>query len=240
MENWLFWDDFLKIVAVDAQLSTKEREIFLVRFLRNNLNKNDLEIAEMVYGCDIANSLSNYKKQKTGIYDKLEKICPQIAALNPGEGKFTMVLDWLNQQYTTRKHSSQIKTEPIFNNGLIETDLVDNPFLPSNGVIDNDKLFFSRTQEIKRIFEILNSGSSVAIIGESQIGKSSLLMEISRQSQTELLQPRQPIYLNLQNIHDQDQFYQELCDSVGITTCTGIYLKRNLKDHRLLLILDEV
>lgn len=240
MENWLLWDDFLKIVAVDAQLSTKEREIFLVRFLRNNLNKNDRQIADIVYGCDIANSLSNYKKQKTGIYDKLEKICPQIAALNPGEGKFTVVLDWLNQQYTTRKQSSQIQTEPIFNNSLIETDLVDNPFLPSNGVIDDDKLFFSRTQEIKRIFEILNSGSSVAIIGEREIGKSSLLMEISRQAQTQLLQPRKPIYLNLQHLRDEDDFYQALCDSVEIEFCQGYRLTRNIQNHRLLLMIDEV
>lgn len=240
MDNWLFWDNFLKIVAVDAQLSTKEREIFLVRFSRNNLNKNDQQIADIVYRCDIANSLGNYKKQKTGIYDKLEKICPQIAALNPGEGKFTMVLDWLNQQYTTRKHSSQIQTEPIFNNSLIETDLVDNPFIPSNGVIDDDKLFFGRTQEIKRIFETLNSGSSVAIIGERQIGKSSLLMEISRQAQTQLFQPRKPIYLNLQNIHDDQDFYQALCDYVEIELCQGYRLTRNLQNHRLLLILDEV
>ena len=240
MENWLSWDNFLKIVAVDAQLSTKEREIFLVRFLENNLNKNDQQIADIVYGCDIANSLSNYKKQKTGIYDKLEKICPQIAALNTGEGKFTVVLDWLNQQYTTRKHSSQIQTQPIFNNSLIETDLVDNPFIPSNGVIDDDKLFFGRTKEIKRIFETLNSGSSIAIIGERQMGKSSLLMEIRRQAQTQLLQPREPIYLNLQDIHDDDDFYQFLCDSVGIDFCKGYRLSRNLKNHRLLLILDEL
>ncbi|WRH67191.1 MAG: ATP-binding protein [Planktothrix sp. GU0601_MAG3] len=240
MENGLSWDDFLKIVAVDTQLSAKEIEIFLVRFSKNNLNKNDQQIADIVYGCDIANSLNNYKKQKTGIYNKLEKICSQIAALNPGDGKFTVVLDWLDQQYTTRKHSSQIQTEPIFNNSSIESDLVDNPFIPLNGSINNEQFFFGRTQEIQRIFETLNSGSSIAIIGERQIGKSSLLMEISRQAQTQLLQPREPIYLNLQNIHDQDQFYQELCDSVGITTCTGIYLKRNLKDHRLLLILDEV
>ncbi|VXD14585.1 ATP-binding protein [Planktothrix paucivesiculata] len=240
MENWLLWDDFLKIVAVDAQLSTKEREIFLVRFLRNNLNKNDQQIADIVYGCDIANSLSNYKKQKTGIYDKLEKICPQIADVNPGEGKFTRVLDWLDEQYTTRKHSSPIQTEPIVNNSSIESALVDNPFIPSNGVIDDDKLFFSRTQEIQRIFETLNSGSSVAIIGERQIGKSSLLMEISRQAQAQLLQAREPIYLNLQEIHDDEDFYQFLCDYAGIDFCKGYRLSRNLQNHRLLLILDEL
>lgn len=115
-----------------------------------------------------------------------------------------------------------------------------NPFVPINGFINNPQLFFGREKEIKRIFETLNSGSSVAIIGERQIGKSSLLMEISRQAKTLLLQPRKPIYINLQNIHDEDDFYQALCDHAEIEFCKGYRLTRNLQTHRLLLILDEV
>ncbi|MGL6138177.1 MAG: AAA family ATPase, partial [Planktothrix sp.] len=115
-----------------------------------------------------------------------------------------------------------------------------NPFVPLNGWIDESHLFFGRTQEIQRIFETLNSGSSVAIIGERQIGKSSLLKEISRQAQTQLFQPRKPFYLNLQDIHDEDDFYQALCDHVGIEFCKGYRFSRNLQNHRLLLILDEV
>jgi Cdc6-like AAA superfamily ATPase len=80
----------------------------------------------------------------------------------------------------------------------------------------------------------------VAIIGERQIGKSSLLKEISRQAQTQLLQPRKPIYLNLQHIHDEDDFYQALCDHAEIELCQGYRLTRNLQNHRLLLMLDEV
>ncbi|HEY9863419.1 MAG TPA: AAA family ATPase, partial [Candidatus Obscuribacterales bacterium] len=120
------------------------------------------------------------------------------------------------------------------------SEFINNPFQRLNGRIEEDKLFFGRTQEIRRIFETLNSGSSVAIIGERQIGKSSLLIEISRQAQTQLLQRREPIYLNLQDIHDDDDFYQFLCDSVGIDFCKGYRLSRNLQNHRLLLILDEL
>lgn len=123
---------------------------------------------------------------------------------------------------------------------ITNLDSPTNPFLPLNGVIEESHLFFGRDQEVKRIFETLNSGSSVAIIGERQIGKSSLLMEISRQAKTLLLQPREPIYLNLQDIHDDDDFYQFLCDSVGIDFCKGYRLSRNLQNHRLLLILDEL
>jgi len=117
---------------------------------------------------------------------------------------------------------------------------INNPFQPLNGFVDESHLFFGKTKEIRIIFETLNSGSSVAIIGERQIGKSSLLKEISRQAQTQLLQSRKPIYLNLQHIHDEDDFYQALCDHVGIEFCKGYRFSRNLQNHRLLLILDEV
>ncbi|HAO13686.1 MAG TPA: hypothetical protein DCQ51_21615 [Planktothrix sp. UBA8407] len=237
MESWYWWDDFLKIVAVDHQLSSTETKTFLSSFLRDNLNKNDQERANFVYG-ETETSKQSYKKQMGGVYKKLEKSFPQISDLN--NDKFPVVSGLLEQKYKTWEPINQGQTQPIINNSSIQSDIVGNPFIPINGSINNEQFFFGRTKEIKRIFETLNSGSSVAIIGERQIGKSSLLMEISRQANTLLLQPREPIYLNLQDIHDDDDFYQFLCDSVGIDFCKGYRLSRNLKNHRLLLILDEL
>lgn len=117
---------------------------------------------------------------------------------------------------------------------------ISNPFIPIKGVIDNSQLFFNQVREIQWIFETLNSGSSVAIIGEKHIGKSSLLMEISQQAKTQLFQTREPIYLNLQNINDEDEFYNALCDCVEIEPCKGYLFYRKLKKHRLLLIIDKV
>lgn len=116
----------------------------------------------------------------------------------------------------------------------------DNPFIPQHGKIDNPRFFFGRQREIRRVFETLNSGSSVAIIGERAIGKSSLLQAIYQQAPTQLRNPRQPHYLNLQNICDEDDFYGALCSFVGIETTKGFLLKRALESHRLLLILDEI
>jgi Cdc6-like AAA superfamily ATPase len=136
----------------------------------------------------------------------------------------------------------EINIKPAILEPVIQPNpgFINNPFQPLNGCVDESHLFFGRTKEIKRIFETLNSGSSVAIIGERQIGKSSLLMEISRQAQTQLLQSRKPIYLNLQHIHDEDDFYQALCDHAEIELSQGYPLARNIKNHRLLLMLDEV
>ena len=114
-----------------------------------------------------------------------------------------------------------------------------NPFIPQHGKIDDQRFFFGREREIKSVFDILNSGSSIAIIGERAIGKSSLLQAIYRQAPTQLRHPRQPIYLNLLNIYDEDDFYGALCHEAGIETVKGYQLQRALESHRLLLLLDQ-
>lgn len=115
-----------------------------------------------------------------------------------------------------------------------------NPFIPQHGKIDDPKFFFGREREIRRVFETLNSGSSVAIIGERAIGKSSLLQAIYREAPNQLRHPRQPIYLDLKNVCDENDFYDALCHKAGIETAKGYQLQRALESHRLLLILDEV
>ncbi|NJM62445.1 MAG: ATP-binding protein [Oscillatoriales cyanobacterium RU_3_3] len=115
-----------------------------------------------------------------------------------------------------------------------------NPFIPKHGKIDDSRFFFGREREIRRVFETLNSGSSVAIIGERAIGKSSLLQAIYREAPNQLRHLRQPIYLNLQNVCDENDFYGALCSLVGIETAKGFFLQRALESCRLLLLLDEV
>ena len=115
-----------------------------------------------------------------------------------------------------------------------------NPFIYLNGRIDDPKLVFGREKEVRRIFELLNIGSSVAIIGEPEIGKSSLLRVIEEQAESELKIPRRPIYLDLGEVYDEDDFYFFLCEEIGIPECKGFRLSRELRKHQLLLILDNV
>ncbi|MEG4022995.1 XRE family transcriptional regulator [Microcoleus sp. S13C4] len=115
-----------------------------------------------------------------------------------------------------------------------------NPFIPQHGKIDDPRFFFGREREIRRVFETLNSGSSVAIIGESEIGKSSLLQAIYREAPNQLHHPRKPIYLDLQIVCHENDFYDALCHKAGIETVKGYSLERALESHRLLLLLDEV
>ncbi len=115
-----------------------------------------------------------------------------------------------------------------------------NPFIPQHGKIDNPRYFFGREREIRRVFETLNSGSSIAIIGERAIGKSSLLHAIYQQAPTQLRYKRKPIYLDLQIVCDENDFYVDLCHKAGIEKAKGSDLSRALESNPLLLLLDEV
>jgi DNA-binding Xre family transcriptional regulator len=115
-----------------------------------------------------------------------------------------------------------------------------NPFIPQHGKIDDPRFFFAREREIRRVFETLNSGSNVAVIGESVIGKSSLLPAIYREAPTQLRYARQPIYIDLQIVCDEDDFYGDLCHKAGIEKAKGGNLSRALESNPLLLLLDEV
>jgi hypothetical protein len=117
-----------------------------------------------------------------------------------------------------------------------------NPFFPLSGRIDKPQFFFGRKREIRAVFDTLNSGSSVAIIGERAIGKSSLLQAIYREAPNQLREPRKPIYLNLEDVYDEDDFYGALCRLMGIEKAKGTELSRALDSpqFRFLLLLDEV
>jgi hypothetical protein len=115
-----------------------------------------------------------------------------------------------------------------------------NPFFPQQGRVDDSQLFFNRDREIRRVFEVLNSGSSVALIGEEGIGKSSVLWKICQQAESCLHSPRQSVFLDLNWVNDENDFYSALCHEVGIPESKDYSLTRNLRDRRVLLAIDNV
>ncbi len=115
-----------------------------------------------------------------------------------------------------------------------------NPFVPQQGRVDNLELFFNREREIRRVFEVLNSGSSVALIGEEGIGKSSLLWKICQLAESYLHSPRQSVFIDLNWVNDENDFYSALCHEVGIPESKDYSLTRNLRDRRILLAIDNV
>lgn len=116
-----------------------------------------------------------------------------------------------------------------------------NPFVPYVGKIDSNSLF-GRENELCWVFDTLNEGSSVAIIGEGGSGKSSILWAIKQQVAERLQIPRQSIYIDMSQIENGNDFYFALCSQVGIPTVKGYSLTRALENHdrKFLLLLDEV
>ena len=74
-------------------------------------------------------------------------------------------------------------------------ELIANPF-GDRGCIRNPARFFDRVELLRRIFEELGKGSSLSLVGETQIGKSSLLALICHQGPESLqLSPEHSVCL---------------------------------------------
>lgn len=123
----------------------------------------------------------------------------------------------------------------------LEQIAVENPFQPLYLPVDKAEQFFNREGELREIFDLLNSGSGgVNLLGDRQMGKTSMLRRISQLAASELRDKWEPIYLSLHNIHSEKDFYQAFCDELGVENCTGYTLTRIMKSRRVLLLLDEV
>ncbi|MBD1942121.1 ATP-binding protein [Coleofasciculus sp. FACHB-712] len=139
-----------------------------------------------------------------------------------------------------REESEQTSISQPNKNFVQHQNSITNPFFPQQGRVDDVQQFFNRDREIRRVFEVLDSGSSVALIGEEGIGKSSLLWKICQLAESRLHSPRQAVFLDLNLVHDENDFYCALCHEVGIPESNGYSLTRNLRDRRILLAIDNV
>lgn len=114
-----------------------------------------------------------------------------------------------------------------------------NPFVPLQDPLEPAALF-GREEELERVFNRLNSGGSVAIIGEVKAGKTSLLKAIAAQAEQRLSIRRQCIHLNLADMFGDRDFYEALCDEMGISPAVygGYKFKKQAREKRVLLLLD--
>ncbi len=115
-----------------------------------------------------------------------------------------------------------------------------NPFGVKGRITDPDR-FFGREELLRQIFEELNKGTNLSLVGESQVGKSSLLSMVCALGPERInLPPEAFAYLNLEWVDAEDDFYEALCDALGIETCRGYQLTRVLRGKRHVLCLDEM
>lgn len=230
------WEEYLITqVCTVYCLSPKEQGILLAKFPNEESSITNNDVAELFsqnkpepYHTDTVD------RHTRKIYEKLgypeNKNAEAFPVEKRGQARDPEFLAWIKPKYLKWKKNRNDPPPPPQSV---------NPFIPRNGMIDNPQLFFDRSREIRNIFETLNSGSSVAVIGQSAIGKSSLLMEICRQAPNKLITPRQPIYLELNGCMDENQVYNRFANKIGIEITNGD-LYSALQNHKLLLTLDNV
>jgi hypothetical protein len=115
-----------------------------------------------------------------------------------------------------------------------------NPFGDTGRIHDPDR-FFDREDLLRQIFEELSKGVNLSLVGDSQVGKSSLLSMVCALGPERLSLPAEAFaYLSLEWVDDEDDFYEALCDALGIEACRGFKLTRALRDKRVVLCLDEI
>jgi hypothetical protein len=121
------------------------------------------------------------------------------------------------------------------------TPAAPNPF-GRRGRIDEPAEFFGREELLRRIFEELGKRSNLALIGERQIGKSSLLYMIRHYGPERLaLPPASFLHIDMQLIRDEGQFFRAVCRKLDIPLCdNGFDLSLELEGRRAILCLDEV
>lgn len=115
-----------------------------------------------------------------------------------------------------------------------------NPF-SDNGKITNPARFFDHEPSLRQLFEELSKGCNISLVGEPEIGKSSLLYMIYLLGKEHLKPcPDGFIYLDLQNIHDENYLFEEICYEVGVPLERKDRLARELRGKRFILCLDEI
>ncbi len=117
----------------------------------------------------------------------------------------------------------------------------ENPF-GDRGCIRDPSRFFGRQEQLRRIFEELRKGSSLSLVGEAQVGKSSLLAMVCHQAK-EKLGPlfAKIVHVDMQLIGDEANFFEELCGELGLPSLLrGYKLKRALGERRYVVCLDEI
>ena len=113
-----------------------------------------------------------------------------------------------------------------------------NPFVDT-GRIDDPAQFFDREKETERIFDALARNNCVSIVGDSKMGKSSLLYQIAKQGATKI--SAQFAYLTLERVTSGSSFYELACRALGGTgTCNRDLGRLIDSGHRKIFCLDEM
>lgn len=154
-------------------------------------------------------------------------------------GNFIEICEKLGLDWQTVADLKSIQSKSIKINHSLPMTL---PPFGDKGRITDPKRFFNREELLRQLFEDLSQGSSISLVGEAQVGKSSILSMVFQLGPERLQSSSNRfIYLDMQPIHSEEVFFEALCDKLKLDEiCRGYRLMRALKGKRYILCLDEV
>lgn len=87
MELWDDWDDFLKVIASDQEMTVDQEAVFLVRLSRQSIDRQrtNQDIANEVIGGEPNTALYAYNKRMKEVFDKLSQSFPEINSESRGK-----------------------------------------------------------------------------------------------------------------------------------------------------------
>ncbi|MCP5100443.1 MAG: trypsin-like peptidase domain-containing protein, partial [Chloroflexi bacterium] len=114
----------------------------------------------------------------------------------------------------------------------------ENPFF-YGGRINDPTHFFGRSALLTKIKSSLTKRSNISLVGTPQIGKSSLLYYLY-QTQSDWLPDVKVVFLDLQGVWDEKEFFEEALMKLGQTGDTHRQFKHAIRGLDLIFLLDEV
>jgi hypothetical protein len=163
----------------------------------------------------------------------------------PLDVRMTMAVDYTRPLDLDREDEIEGACLPSSASAASEASVL-NPFC-DRGRINYAPRFFNRRRILRELGQMLAAGNSVSLVGESEIGKSSVLYRLY-QTRTEWLADARVLYFDLQGMLDEDDFCAELLEDLeeAPVDCSADprkrmrALKRALRPGRVVLLLDEV
>jgi len=115
---------------------------------------------------------------------------------------------------------------------------IPNPFY-TGGRINDPEFFFGRERLIREVRSELKKRSSVSLVGQSQMGKSSLLYYLYA-TRAEWLPNVTIEYIDLQRVFDEKDFYRTVLEKLGKTGSSWRKLRNALSEGEVVLLFDEM